>query len=93
MNQVQFSPFEYRRALLDAARVRGVSIEAYSPLGTGRHLSDRTVGRIAEHTGHTPAQVLLRWCLQKALIVSAFRKIPGIFICGLSVGSAQRSTA
>ena len=69
VNQVQFSPFEYRRALLDAARVRGVSIEAYSPLGTGRHLSDRTVGRIAEHTGHTPAQVLLRWCLQKDLIV------------------------
>jgi 2,5-diketo-D-gluconate reductase A len=69
VNQVQFSPFEYRRALLDAARGRGVAVEAYSPLGTGRHLSDRTVGRISERTGHTPAQVLLRWCVQKDLIV------------------------
>jgi diketogulonate reductase-like aldo/keto reductase len=69
VNQVQFSPFEYRRELLDAARRRHVAIEAYSPLGTGRHLSDRTVGRIADRIGHTPAQVLLRWCLQKDLIV------------------------
>jgi diketogulonate reductase-like aldo/keto reductase len=69
VNQVQFSPFEYRRALLEAARQHGVAIEAYSPLGTGRHLSDRTVGLIADRTGHTPAQVLLRWSWQKGLIV------------------------
>jgi 2,5-diketo-D-gluconate reductase A len=55
--------------LLDAARGHGVAVEAYSPLGTGRHLSDRTVGRIAGRTAHTPAQVLLRWCVQKDLIV------------------------
>jgi 2,5-diketo-D-gluconate reductase A len=55
--------------LLDAARGRSVAVEAYSPLGTGRHLSDRTVGRISERTGHTPAQVLLRWCVQNELIV------------------------
>ncbi|HSC02048.1 MAG TPA: aldo/keto reductase, partial [Solirubrobacteraceae bacterium] len=29
-NQVQFSPFEYRRALLDACEQRGVVLEAYS---------------------------------------------------------------
>jgi diketogulonate reductase-like aldo/keto reductase len=69
VNQVQFSPFEYRRALLDAARRRGVVVEAYSPLGTGRHLSDRTVGRIGDRIGRTPAQVLLRWSLQRDLIV------------------------
>src|SRR5271165_4288114 len=43
VDQVQFSPFEYRRALKEAAEGRGLTLEAYSPLGTGRHLSDATV--------------------------------------------------
>jgi diketogulonate reductase-like aldo/keto reductase len=71
VNQVQFSPFEYRRALQRACTERGVTLEAYSPLGTGRHLSDRTVRQIAERTGRTPAQVLLRWALQRDVIVIA----------------------
>jgi diketogulonate reductase-like aldo/keto reductase len=69
VNQVQFSPFEYRRRLLDACEQRGVAIEAYSPLGTGRHLDDEVVGRIAQRLGRTPAQVLVRWSIQYELIV------------------------
>jgi diketogulonate reductase-like aldo/keto reductase len=69
VNQVQFSPFEYRRRLLDACEQRGVAIEAYSPLGTGRHLDDEVVGRIADRLGRTPAQVLVRWCVEHELIV------------------------
>jgi len=71
VNQVQFSPFEYRRALLDACRERNIALEAYSPLGTGRHLSDGLVASIAGHHGRTPAQVLLRWCVQQQTIVLA----------------------
>ena len=69
VNQVQFSPQRYRRALLDACLRRNVAAEAYSPLGTGRNLSDRTVTRVAQRAGRTPAQVLLRWCLQHGLPV------------------------
>jgi 2,5-diketo-D-gluconate reductase A len=69
VDQVQFSPFEYRRELLEAAEKRKVAIEAYSPLGTGRHLADRTVKTVASQVGRTPAQVLVRWCLQRGLIV------------------------
>ena len=69
VNQVQFRAFEYRRRLLEACTERNVALEAYSPLGTGRHLSNLTVGAIAERTGRTPAQVLLRWCLQRDVIV------------------------
>ena len=69
VNQVQFSPFAFRRALLDACEERGVVLEAYSPLGTGRHLGDRAVGAIAERLGRSPAQVLVRWCLQRGLVV------------------------
>jgi diketogulonate reductase-like aldo/keto reductase len=69
LNQVQFSPFKYRRKLLEACEERSVTLEAYSPLGTGRHLSDERVRQIAERTGRTPAQVLLRWCVQRDLVV------------------------
>jgi len=69
INQVQFSPFEYRRSLLAACEAHNLAVEAYSPLGTGRHLSDPTVGRIAQDIGRTAAQVLLRWCLQRGTIV------------------------
>jgi 2,5-diketo-D-gluconate reductase A len=69
VNQVQFSPFEYRRKLLEGCEERDVAVEAYSPLGTGRHLSDGRVEQIAQRVGRTPAQVLLRWCVQRDLIV------------------------
>ncbi|MEA2281848.1 MAG: hypothetical protein QOK21_2455 [Solirubrobacteraceae bacterium] len=69
VNQVQFSPFEYRRRLLEACEERQLAVEAYSPLGTGRHLDDRTVAELADRLGRTPAQVLVRWCLQRNLVV------------------------
>jgi diketogulonate reductase-like aldo/keto reductase len=69
VNQVQFSPFKYRRKLLDACEERNIALEAYSPLGTGRHLSDQRVREIAERVGRTPARVLLRWCVQRDLVV------------------------
>ena len=69
VNQVQFSSLQYRRRLIEACLRRGVALEAYSPLGTGRNLSDETVDRVARRVGRTPAQVLLRWCLQHGVPV------------------------
>jgi diketogulonate reductase-like aldo/keto reductase len=69
VNQVQFNPFAYRRRLLEACTARNVALVAYSPLGTGRHLDDPTVARVAERVGRTPAQVLVRWCLERDTIV------------------------
>jgi diketogulonate reductase-like aldo/keto reductase len=69
VDQVQFSPFEYRRGLLEACEERDIAIEAYSPLGTGRHLDDDRVRRIADRRGRTPAQVLIRWSLERDLVV------------------------
>jgi diketogulonate reductase-like aldo/keto reductase len=59
----------YRRRLLQGCEERRVALEAYSPLGTGRHLGDRRVAGIAERLGRTPAQVLIRWSLQRDLVV------------------------
>lgn len=69
IDQVQFSPFEYRRALLEAAAEHNVALEAYSPLGTGRHLASKPVRQLAERYQRSPAQVLLRWCVQRDTIV------------------------
>jgi diketogulonate reductase-like aldo/keto reductase len=69
VDQVQFSPYEYRKALLDACRENRIALEAYSPLGTGRHLASDTVGRIGRRHGRTPAQVLLRWCIERGIPV------------------------
>jgi diketogulonate reductase-like aldo/keto reductase len=69
VDQVQFSPFEFRRGLLEACREHEIALEAYSPLGTGRHLGDKTVAEIADRLGRTPAQVLLRWCIQRDVLV------------------------
>ncbi len=69
VNQVQFSPFEYRRALSEACAERDLAIEAYSPLGTGRHLDEGTVAEVAARYGRTPAQILIRWAIQRNTIV------------------------
>ena len=69
VDQVQFSPFEFRRGLLEASNDRDIALEAYSPLGTGRHLGDKQVGAIADRLGRTPAQVLIRWAVQRGTIV------------------------
>ena len=67
VDQVQFSPYEYRKALFDSCRQNGIALEAYSPLGTGRHLSSDTVALIARRQERTPAQVLLRWGIQRGI--------------------------
>ncbi|MEU4195692.1 aldo/keto reductase [Kribbella sp. NPDC026611] len=69
VNQIQFSPFEYRRGLVETCEDAGIVAQAYSPLGTGRHLDHPAIAKLAESTGRTPAQVLIRWAMQKGLSV------------------------
>jgi len=68
VNQIQLSPFQFRRALVEACEDRDVAVEAYSPLTTGRDLGDPTVAEVAQRVGRTPAQVLIRWGLERDVI-------------------------
>jgi diketogulonate reductase-like aldo/keto reductase len=54
---------------IDTAQAYGHEESVGKALGTGRNLSDATVTRVAQRAGRTPAQVLLRWCLQRGLPV------------------------
>src|SRR5215472_12940119 len=51
--------------LLPWCRERGIAVMAYTPLGQGSLLHDRTLAEIARRRGATPAQVALAWLLRQ----------------------------
>lgn len=71
VNQIELSPFNFRsRAeVVSLCRERGIAVEAYSPLTKARRLQEPEVVRVAERHGKTPAQVLIRYALEKETIV------------------------
>jgi diketogulonate reductase-like aldo/keto reductase len=71
VNQIELSPFLFRSRedTLRRCAEEGIAVEAYSPLTKGRRLDDSTVRTIASEVGRTPAQVLIRWSLQKGFVV------------------------
>lgn len=68
-NQVEYSPYEQPRELLDHARETGYLLTAYTPLAKGRVATDPVLLEIAATHGRTPAQVALRWLVQSGLKV------------------------
>jgi diketogulonate reductase-like aldo/keto reductase len=77
VNQIDFSPFSYSRATVDAHRELGVVLEGYSPLARGRGLSDPLVAAIADRHRRSPAQVLIRWSIQHGVPAIPRSKDPG----------------
>jgi diketogulonate reductase-like aldo/keto reductase len=69
VNQIEFSPFLYRKNLLDYCKKHGIIVEAYSPLTRGKRLSDPRIETIAKKHEKTPAQILLRWALQHNTVI------------------------
>lgn len=69
VNQIEVSPFHQQRDVRAACAKAGIVVEAYSPLTRGQRLGHPEVVRIAKESGHTPAQVLLRWALQRDMVV------------------------
>lgn len=69
INQVEFHPHLYQKELLDFCREKGIVITAYSPLGRGEVLKDKTLIELAEKHSRTPVQISLKWLLQKSMVV------------------------
>ncbi|MGY5874958.1 MAG: aldo/keto reductase [Candidatus Thorarchaeota archaeon] len=69
VNQVEFHPFLYQKALLEFCKENGIQLEAYSPLAKGRKLNEPVIASIGEHYNKTPAQILIRWALEHKLVV------------------------
>ena len=68
VNQVEWSPLLFDRAVLEGHRERGVVLEGYSALRGGT-LEHPVITGIAEDLGRTPAQVIVRWHLQHGIVV------------------------
>jgi len=69
INQVEFSPYLYQKDLLAYCGRHGIVVEAYSPLTRGQRLGDPRLVEVARRHGKTTAQVLIRWCLQRDMVV------------------------
>jgi diketogulonate reductase-like aldo/keto reductase len=96
VNQIELSPFLHstREDILRRCAEEGIAVEAYSPLTKGRRLHDATVGAVAAEVGRTPAQVLIRWSLQKGFVVlprssSSARIAENAAVFDFSLGDGQ----
>lgn len=69
VNQIECHPWQQQREIRAYCAERGIVVVAYSPLAQGGRLGDEVVQRVASRVGRTPAQVVLRWLLQRGLVV------------------------
>ena len=68
VNQIEYHPGYMQNETVEFCKKNGIALEAWSPLGSGRVLSDPDLSRIAEKYGKSVAQICIRWCLQNGVI-------------------------
>lgn len=69
VNQVKCSPFNYPEVLYKFCIENGIAFEGYSPLTQGKRLDDPILSDMSKKYNKTTAQILIRWALQKGIIV------------------------
>jgi 2,5-diketo-D-gluconate reductase A len=69
VNQIEVHPYFTNEAARTASHDAGILVEAWSPIAQGGVLDDETITKIASDVGRTPAQVTLRWHVQRGDII------------------------
>lgn len=71
VNQMETHIFNQQKELKGWADKYGVQLEAWAPFGEGRKgtFDDPVIGEIAAKYGKTPAQIMLRWHIQRGVVV------------------------
>jgi 2,5-diketo-D-gluconate reductase A len=69
VNQIEVNPYLTQDDVRAFCAEHQVAVEAWSPLGRGSVLGDPVVRSVARRAGKTPAQVVLRWHIQRGDIV------------------------
>ena len=71
VNQIETHPFFQRADYQELLRERGVQIESWGPFAEGRNnlFTNPTLTEIGEAHGKSIAQVVLRWLIQRDVIV------------------------
>lgn len=68
VNQIEFHPGYMQKDTLDFCKANNICVEAWSPLGTGRMLSNETLNEIAAKYNKSTAQLCIRWCMQNGTV-------------------------
>ncbi len=68
LNQVEFHPRLQSPDVVEACGARGILLEAWSPLMRGRVFDAPEIVAAASSHGRTPAQIVLRWLLQRGIV-------------------------
>jgi len=69
VNQIEAHPYFTNDAVRGYGQEHGIVTEAWSPIAQGGVLEDATITQVADRLGKTPAQVVLRWHVQRGDIV------------------------
>ena len=69
VNQIELHPYLLNDAVRRYGEDHGIATEAWSPIAQGGVLDDPVIAEIAGRVGRTPAQVVLRWHLERGSIV------------------------
>jgi len=69
VNQIEVHPYFTNDAVREYGQEHGIATEAWSPIAQGGVLEDSTITQIADKVGKTPAQVVLRWHIQRGDII------------------------
>lgn len=69
VNQVEIHPFLSNQDLIQYCKDKGIPAQSWSPLARGKYFDDITINEIARKYNKTPAQVIIRWHLEKGLSV------------------------
>ena len=68
VNQIEIHPGQLQEETVSFCQNSGIMVEAWSPLGRGRMLSNAVLQEIAGHYGKTVAQICIRWCIQHDIV-------------------------
>ena len=69
VNQIELHPYFLNEEVRAYGEAQGIATEAWSPIAQGKVLDDAVIAGIAERLDRTPAQVVLRWHVQRGTIV------------------------
>jgi 2,5-diketo-D-gluconate reductase A len=69
INQIEIHPYCTNEEVRAYDRENGILTEAWSPIAQGQVLDDEVVRRVAAAVRRTPAQVVLRWHIQRGDII------------------------
>jgi len=69
VDQIEVSPYLTQDELRGFCAEHQIAVEAWSPLARGHVLDDPTIDEIARRVGKTPAQVVLRWHIERGDII------------------------